>query len=432
MHRDAAACLFVLYTFSFTLGARENEPLGMHLRAAQWHNLQTLELSVGPRTYLLYLFSTRLAGDPPVDLVAALNRLDQRPDVVVYGLSPDSPERVAKYIEQSRIRFAVGSGAQKLRGFGVTAWPAVFAVHASCDAEDEPPRQIDATVAVLRGFERRLATARAESREDKQPTSSPTTTQEQVELAGETKTLKQAALSDDDSGVRRRAITRLSEIMEPRAFVAFCDEVLAAPPPAKSNRNWWLRGYWYTDVAHAQQLANPDVTKERPLVTFFDLARMQKGADAVDLAAAEGIKAGLPTKSVDEIRDLYLEHLTNLPVELLIRGAIRDYFEERPFSCTECRQFVAEVYPYEPDSALRNNLVSALAELCPPGDEGAIGIARQIAENDPDFPKVGCMAREVLYYLMTGDAGSDLPERYRNRKPGQSAAEAAVAMDKGD
>lgn len=412
MRHSTLRCLLGLVVAAgFGPGSHGDEPRGLQLRAAQWHNLHTLELEAGPRTCLLYLFSTRFAADPPVDLIATLNRLDQRPDVVVFGLSPDGAERVAKYIDQKRICFAVGSGAQKLRGFGVTAWPAVFSVRVECARPSESPTRLDATVAALRKFERALADARNKMHS----TSAPVPTEAPTDAAQkEIAALKETALTDDDEERRSTAINRLRELLEPKAFVAFCDELLAAPPPARADTFWMKRAFWYGNIAHAQHMADPGIADKQSRTTPLTEAQFL-APDAIDSAAAEAFAKKLPGKSYRQIRDMYLEHISTSSIDLLIRSEIMSFAYEAGWSCEQYKQLADEVLAYEPDASLRWELLAGIGNTCLPGDPEAIEIAQRAYDTDANIATGRAIAQELLYYLTTGDAGTEPPERYRNK-----------------
>lgn len=369
------------------------------ISAQQWFNLSTISIPAPP-TRVLVFFSTRLP-DAFVPLIPHLNRIDQRPDVVVYGLTPESSRRVETFVEQHRIKFAVGAGSPNDRHFGVRRWPQIVVLKSSCRNMSADRAQVERTMAALTDLESRLNT---DVGDDKATAATSAIDPDKAQRSAEIDRLRAVALEDPDPEERMRALGILRTLLSPEGFLSVLDAVLSAEPPAWYQDWWQKRPIWYGDIAYMRHMADPSQpNKQGPPPGL--LVIVQQEADLVDLAYAEAYVGELRKMTNEELRDEYLSHLSDADRDLLIRQKIEAVLMPRSDS-PEVRRVFLELLPYEPDAYMRYNLAGDIGFVCQPGDTEAIEVLNTALDAETDIRWARPMMQEAIHYLSTGDKGS--------------------------
>ncbi len=352
------------------------------LKARAWFQPASIRLP-DERTYVL-LFFTSLQPREVAPLIAKLNKLHRRKDVVVVGLSPESEARVKKFIDQEKIRFTVGAGSPTYRDFKIKRFPQVLVVEPSRGEKRGERVFLD-----MESLDRRFRTAPEEQTME----SGGFESDSPVEL------LRRHALGDENDRERARAVGLLRKRLDATEFMQLCDEILEREYAPS------LRGA----VAYQKHLADPSIEQKEELFAPSVLGRKDLRANPEDPKWDPVYRyyEGVADRSADDLFDDYLARLTDDAVDVQIRNSIPRYLERlgesdaaaRPIA----RRHLMEMLTSEPDAAIRQRIVGALGILCSPGDFEAADFLEKRLQTETNVRLVRPMMEYHIRRLRTGE-----------------------------
>ena len=364
------------------------------LDARQWWNFHELRVP-DDRAHVVLLFSTSEGGKVE-PLLTPLHRLDQQRDVLVVGLSPDRPERVKKFIDKHRIRFLIGAGSRACLRLGGRRLPRLLLVRSGLDAASPNARSI--FPGTPEGLKKLVAQMKADSGRNARHLPIPTA--DQLDDNTPVAQLRLAALQGD-RGARRRALEILRVKVPPEQFMDVCDEVLMAPPPPRAAKHYWLRAQWYGEVAYLRHLADPNVKEKQPFLSpASDALERLEPADVAFLTA---YKLALTEKSVKELRDVYLQRLSDAPLDLVIREQVISNLIDHALNGQEqALNVLMTIAPDEPDTYLRWCIVLGIGSVCHRDDSDhaeVIKFLEDMLETEEDIRRVRPTIIAILEHL---------------------------------
>lgn len=338
------------------------------------------------RTYVV-LFFTTVQEEKVAPLIRRLNRMDQRKDVVVVGLSPQEAGRVEAFIKRHNVRFAVGAGSRthKNKRFAFKEWPHLVVVRQPIHDElvIVPLSDLSAVEALLPPPESAEPSVASGGFDENLPA----------------EVLREHVLGDPDQSARLEALRLLREKMPPGDFMRFCDEIMDLDRgPDANDITWW--GH----VGYEKHLADPDVPEKQPVWAPSVKVSHEYHQTPNDprWRAFERYVEAIDARSAQELRADFFAHLTDQPDDLLIRREIARHIGQ----CADtenARRILMELIPGEPDFVIRQRLVGGLMDVCEVGDvEVADFLEQRLAEED-NIRFVRPMMRYVLRYLRTGE-----------------------------
>lgn len=352
------------------------------IRARHWFNNPVYRLHDNREVILFFFTSARREqAEASARIAAKLNRLAQRPDVVVIGLTPDSRLRARRFLERHRVRFTIGANSRSHRDFGIRRLPALVRI--------EPARHSTATLLPVAQLDALLPPP-----EPKEQGTAAVDTGAEVPAEQIEELRRRVADAGAPPGVRKAAVRELADLLAPEEFVALAEERLAL------EEDPWVRGAlrFYRDLANGTEryeyIPSPSTRCER---------EYNRDPQAPEWRAVRQFSARLETMSADELYQAYLAHPTDSPTDLLIRRlATIEMFRCTGADRPAARKALLQIVATEQDAGIRMYAAMSLSEVCSVGDDEAAGELEALAEVEPDLLMVRPMLEYVGQYLRTG------------------------------
>lgn len=358
---------------------RESNVAGrIHLQAEAWLNPMTIRVP-DDRTYLLFFFSTVQEREVK-PWIEKLNKIDRREDVVVIGLSAESKERVAKFVEQQKLEFVVGAKSKSYKRFDIKRFPQVVVISPEGRDPTVAPEAVE-----LERLDRRFATSPELERltpgafEDDSP----------LEL------LRRHAREDSEN--KLRAMGLLRKRVSSDEFMDFCDRLL------EDEENVFRRG----DIHFQRQLADPSIpeNEKEPLLPPSSDARRLSRENPNDpqwIPVREYVE-NADERTIEQLFQDYLEHSGDSPADVMIRRVIPDYLARSPDK-RRTRELLMQMLPIEPDAATRMTIAFSFAnEVCQPGDFEVADFLETQLETEKNIRTTRPAMEYVIRYLRTGE-----------------------------
>lgn len=367
------------------------------LKAGRWFNNPVFRLN-DHRDVLLFFF---VVNDSPsakegLRWVEKLNRLANRPDVVVIGLTSASRAATEKFIEAAKPRFAIGAASASARDYKITKFPSVirlerhrgeakkggadqFVVPSGLDPNWEPIEY-----AGLEALDAKLA-ATNEGGGYVEP-----------DLASMTLVELKAFAAGDSFGMdRATAVQMVFQAVPHDEFVKYADERLDA------ESNPWAKGTlrYYRDVAAGVRKDDAQQSASARAVNEFE-----KNPD--DASWAE-VRAYLAQTNEDrgdfnKVWTAYQSHVTEGSADALVRRhAIHDLWH-RCADDDSVRSALLQAAGLDPDHSIRMIATMALGERCEVGDEEAALRLDQIADIETEILNTRPMMERVAERIRGG------------------------------
>ena len=360
-----------------------SRPDRTELQAKAWFNSPSIRVP-DDRTYVILFFTTfQDQGVEP--LIAKLNKLHRRGDTVVVGLSPESKERVEKFIEKRKVRFTVGARSPTYKEFGIKRFPRVVVL--------ERKRSGNRVENIFVDLESPDSWFPHHLPEDEPLEPGAFDEKSSVEV------LKRHAHEDSSYLEQKRAVRLLRDRLTTDEFMGFCDEILEYEyRPA-------LRGA----IAYQKHLADPNAPVKEPLLAGSTLARreMRENPDDPQWDRYREYFDGIENRSAEQLFQEYFEHLgddlvdlqtrKSLPYELVRR--LREERVEQPIVVDYLKQMLLA----ETDFATRQRIVGAFSEVCRPGDFEVADFLEEQLKTEKNIRVVQPMMEYTIRYLRTGE-----------------------------
>lgn len=347
------------------------------LQAEAWFNPSSIRVP-DDRTYVLFFFMT-FQKDDPGRWIAMLNKLHRRRDVVVVGLSPESKERVEKFIKKRKVRFTIGAQSRAYKDFKIKRFPQLVILQSGARGEQSRWTVPD-TASLSEWF--------PDVPLDEPLESGAFNEKSAVEL------LKRHAREDADYSEQKRAVKLLREKLPPEEFMDFCDEILAYEyRPA-------LRGA----ISYQKHLADPNAPVKEPLLAPSVRAShsFKKNANDPKWNPYHDYFSQIDDRTSEQLVQDFYDHRTDDPIDLLIRRGLPYELVKRPDK-ENVRSSLMQILLDEPDSAVRQRIVGALSEVCGPGDFEAADFLDTQLKTETNIRVVRPMMEYVIRYLRTGE-----------------------------
>jgi len=353
-------------------GVARAGPQAVHLDAKKWWNPPALRLPED-RTWLVVFFTTVYEGrlEP---MLPWLERMSRRKDVVVAALSPEPAERVEDFVKRRRTRFAVGAGTNAHRRLRIEKWPTLIVIR---PGSESVPRLDGVDLRTLERLEKQLGSAPAASEH-------PANVRDLPPDAPLEQLTQIAVYAEQDDIHRKEALRRLSKRMPPAEFVALCDQLLASIPDELEFLPRGARYYWEWEIRFLRARSDPNTTaKPEVRSPAEDLhRRLLRNELQMPLGLSLPGKEEIPSRPVEEWAKDYHAFLgSNLSEHLLARYVLASNLREHPDK-PAVRKLILDVLPTEPDFGIRFQLVLALDQVCPLGDEEAIHLLEALAARE--------------------------------------------------
>jgi len=372
-------CTVLTFLVLAASGQTQTTPGQIELKAETWFNAPSIRIPEN-RTYVLFFFST--VQEREVEpWIEKLREIDRREDVVVLGLSPESKERVSRFVDQKKIRFAVGAGSRDYRAFKIKRFPRVIVL-----SPDAGNGAISQEALNLEGINRWFDPSRGA-----EPLITGAFTEDSP-----TDVLRRHAREDSERGESFRALSLLRQRIPPQEFMAYCDELLA------QENDVLRRG----SLLFQRQWADPSIpeSEKEPLFSPSLLGQREereKPDDGKWAPVGEYVQR-IANRTETELFQDFLDRLTDDPVDARIRSSIPFELGHRPDK-VEARSFLMQMLPLETDFGVRNRIVGALSEVCDPGDLEAADFLEDQLRTESNVRIVRPMMEYVIRYLRTGE-----------------------------
>lgn len=363
------------------LGVGEPKPVQLH--AQVWMNRESI-LIPDDRTYILFFFSTVDKDKSLSSWVSRLNHLNRQDDIAVIGLSAEVEERVSKFVKRYGVRFAVGAHSHAYKEFKVKRFPKLIVL----DVDDRLQRVSSSPMTI-----------------DELDQWSDDYTFSEVQTSrtfDETSTrelLIQHATFDSDMGEKKRAVYLLrNKITSPAAFMSTCDDLL------KHEHSVAMRGF----LAYQKHLVDPSVLQKEPETSpsWYASRAMRDDPDERTWQRATNYVTQIESRSLHQLSEDYLDHMTDDPSDLVIRKTIAESLEHRVTddeSKREIRSLLFEWLPLETDFVIHQRLVGGFLDACQPGDEEAADFLEKQLESEENIRLVRPLMNYIVRYLRTGE-----------------------------
>ncbi len=341
-----------------------------------WINPPTIRV-VEDRTVVLFFFAT-FRDRENRRWIEKLNRIDDKEDMTVIGLSAESEKKVRKFVKTNNVRFAVGSGSQTYRHLRIKSFPSVTFLNPE-SSEDRPSSRIT-------DFEE----LESYVLEDNNSLSIDSETFDENSTLD---VLKLHARHDPRMHEYGRALSLLRTRLPLEEFLSFCDEGL------QDETDPFRRG----SLHYERQLADPSVIeKEEPFATsaLARRASMEDPDNPIWLPVRSYLSS-IDTRNADELFSDFLDHPADDYTDALIRSSIPltlASLEDKP----SARAHLMEMMRLEKDSRVRQTIVVALGNICAPGDAEAIELLEQELQGEGNYRYVRPVIEYTIEYLQTG------------------------------
>ncbi len=358
------------------LTAGDQKPI--ELKPGAWINAPTVRVP-DDRTYVLLFFTTFQERETRPFLVE-VNKLRGRSDTVVIGLSAESKERVKKFVEKHKIRFAVGAASRAYKRFDIKKFPRVVILKQDAD-------------------QTRTATtfAKPDWLASWFPQTHPLPRLKPGafdDVSSVERLTRYALTCEDDDSDRKRALNILRSKLPAEEFMRLCDQILEdefRPGP---------RGA----VAYQKHLADPGAPDKEPLYAPSVRARqhMQASADDPKWDRVHDYYLRIDERPSEQLVEDFSDPLTEDPADLLIRKGIPTAMEKRP-DREFVRQSLMRMLPDEPDFVVRARIVGAFLDVCTPGDFACADFLDEQRKTETNIRAVRPMMEYTIRYLRTGE-----------------------------
>lgn len=321
--------------------------------ARMWFNLPDYRLH-DKREAVLFFFQSR--DERSAKLIPRLNRLHRKPDVVVIGLSEESPKTLEAYIAKHKIRFCVGAGSGSAKKYKVTKFPTLIRLRGE--------RRADPVILEQSEFDAYIPDWGPDEEE----------TVKRLEDVAELMTF--VATAKDNRG-RQTACVKLYHKLSPEEFEAYAEEVLAFEGNPYIRRAVEFLARRPTEAELAIETDLPTSSKYQ---NDYD-----KNPDAPEWAAARKFSEGMPLRerTLEQLTEEYWQHASDDANDVLIRYFVAKALNFRPHEERDMlRDALFDIIPREPDRGIRTYLVGALMVQTETGDEELAAFYEAQAERE--------------------------------------------------
>jgi len=375
----AMRVVFVLAALTAPSEARST-PARIELQAESWLNPLSIRVPED-RTYVLLFFSTVQEREVK-PWIEKLNTIDRREDVVVIGLSAESKERVSKFVEQQKVRFAVGAKSKAYKKFDIKRFPQVIVLSPKGRSGAIAPETID-----LERLDRRFPPP---------PEKAPLTSGA-FDEGSPLELLRRHAREDSERSESLRALGMLRKRISPEEFLDFCDQLL------DQEENVFRRG----NVLFQRQLGDPSIpeSEKEPLLSpSSDARRMSReNPDDPQWVPVREYIDGADKRTAEQLFQDYLDHPGDNPADVMIRRNIPDYLARTPDK-QRARELLMQMFPMESDAATRMGIAFSFAgEVCQPGDFEVADFLEQQLQTERNVRTARPAMEYVIRYLRTGE-----------------------------
>lgn len=308
--------------------------------AREWFNLPEYRLH-DQREVVLFFFQSN--NEACEKLIPRLNRLRQRPNTVVIGLSDESPKKLEAYIAKRKIRFCVGAGSASAKKYKITKYPTLIRLR---DEQRSEPVILEQSE-----FDAFIPDWGPDEEETVQRL------EDVAELMAFVETAK-------DKRGRQNACVKLYRKLSAEDFEAYAQEVLAVEGNPYIRRALEFLAGRPTEAELAFQTDIPPSSK-------YENA-YRKNPDAPEWAAVRRFHEGFPMseRSLEQLTAEYWRHGSADANDVVIRKLIAVAMNGRPVEDRDTLRDIAfDIIPREPDMGIRLYLAGALLDQTETGDE---------------------------------------------------------------
>ncbi len=358
------------------LTAAKQKPI--ELQAGAWFNTGTIRVP-DDRTYVLFFFTTFQEREVK-PFIGRLNKLHRRRDTIVVGLSPESEERVEKFIEKEKIRFTVGARSRTYKDFRIKRFPRVVVL--------ERKRSGNRVENIFVDLESPDSWFPHHLPEDEPLEPGAFDEKSSVEI------LKRHAHEDSSYLEQKRAVRLLRDRLTTDEFMGFCDEILEYEyRPA-------LRGA----IAYQKHLEDPNAPVKEPLHPPSSRASqsLRGSSDDPKWDRVHDYFLRIDELPSEQLVEDFFDNMTDDPGDLLIRRGIPAALEKRTDK-ENVRSSLMQMLLAEPDSGVRLRVVGAFSEVCLPGDFEAADFLEEQLKTEKNIRGVRPMLEYTIRYLRTGE-----------------------------
>ena len=332
------------------------------------------------RTFVLFFFST-LQRESASPWIEKLNKLRGRKEFLVVGLSPETKERVSKFVEEQKVQFMVGIKSKAYKKFDIKTFPRVVVI---------PPRKCDQPIAPealsLEHFDRRFS-----SLPDADPLISGA-----FDENSSINLLRRHASEDPDESAAHQSLNLLRSKLPPDEFLALCDQLL------QEEENVFRKG----NLLFQRQRGDPGIAEsdKEPLFSPSALAQHEERTipDDPKWAPIAEFNAQLSHRTEAELFEDFLDHLSDDPVDARIRSSI-PHALGRSSDKRQARSLLMQMLPLETDFGVRQQIVGRLSDVCNPGDLEVADFLEDHLRIETNVRVVRPMMEYVIRYLRTGE-----------------------------
>ncbi|RMF77392.1 MAG: hypothetical protein D6744_11420 [Planctomycetota bacterium] len=208
--------------------------------------------------------------------------------------------------------------------------------------------------------------------------------------------LMEVISSDARFGVRRAAVKRLYESVDPERFIEYAHDRLPA------ERNPWVRSNleYYRDLA----LGTPRDDAQRTPSSQAEFEYRQNPTAPEWAAVARFREQISESGTAATMLTALRTHLSNAPADLVIRRiAATELTEVAEEERAVVRDELLELLPHETDPSVRMYMAFALAFAAETGDAEVVGLLRSLAAVEPNILLVRPELEYLAWSIETGD-----------------------------
>lgn len=359
----------------------------VELDAKAWFNNPVFRLN-DTRSVVLLIFDP---DDRAVRrAVRDLNRLADRPDTVVIGLTTASRREAERFVRSARAEFTVGAESA-FASKCAAKLPALYVLAADARKATAPVLPRRQELSDINGLLPRYdGWTTADLDQETNP-----------------EALLDCALSNADYGFRDYAIRRLFEVLPPKRFVEIAAEISATEP------NPWVRGRidYLTGKLHGVQVLDESARSEAAEYAL----QMEENPDDPGWAAYRSFAERAANKPVETLAAEYWERLdAGNPVDVVIRRDIVTRIRKRALAApadaperATARNELLAVMAGDPDHSIRLYAAVALGMICATGDAEAADALLAAARREPQLTNVRPTMEYAAFLIRTGNQNPD-------------------------
>jgi len=349
----------------------------VEIEVGRWFNPPSVRIP-DERTYVLFFFST-VDERSNAPWIKKLNTLRSRADLAVLALTPESEERVSRFVEAKKVRFPVAAKCNAYKRFRIKEFPKLIVMppHQSERNDNTDPLDFDA-------FDRRFSG----EPESERLVSAAFSDDAPIDV------LRDHARLDPVEAESHRALRLLRTRQAPDEFMALCDELLG------SESNLRRRA----DIEYERHLANPAIADKEPLLAPASeaLHAIRQTPDDPQWKPLQEYRERVASRTPDELLEDYLEHSSTAPADLLIRRTIPPTIGESADKA-RAREILVQMLRAEQDAVIRMNIVYTLATVCQPGDIEIAEFLEDQLRTEKNIRVARPAFEYVIRYLRTGE-----------------------------